>query len=229
MTIDHWLSILGLGGSVLFGLLSVYFYLRSRQLRRLDVLWSTAVIQTRKHPRVKILFDDREVETISRARFMLLNSGTTDIRRNDVAGGSQVQIQMKDADILSAACVGGAYEEVNATITNVTEDTVAVSFEYLNPGQDVVTELLITGKSKPAVVARIIGGTLRVRKWSTNEPLRSLLGLLFESAIVFGVASVTIVFRQVGSCMPCPPLPCSQEPFTHAISCKAAARRDTAF
>jgi hypothetical protein len=132
MEMDRWFSIGGVAGTLLFGVLSIYFYFRPRNLRRLDAIWAISLLQTRRHPRVKIYFDDKEVETISRVRLLFLNSGTNDIRKSDLGGSSKVEVQTEGAEVLSVACIGGAAEETNATLSTLSRDGADVVRAFEN-------------------------------------------------------------------------------------------------
>src|ERR1017187_3960584 len=76
-----WASVVA---TVLFGALSIYFYLRSRRVRRLAIAAGTATLQQRGYPDVRITYRDQEVDTLTRVFGFLWNSGTLEIRSSDV-------------------------------------------------------------------------------------------------------------------------------------------------
>jgi hypothetical protein len=188
MLLDRWLAVVGLAGTFIGTVLSIIFYLRGRRDRRLDVVWTVRVLQSKKHPRVKIYFDEREVSSLAKARILFYNAGHEAVRRSDMPTNGDFTIRFPGISILSVACVGDAAKTA-AACTVIAADEAKFSFEYLNPGQAVVVELLVSGELRPEIIGEIIGGKINVRSWFEIDSVgrrmfRNLLELLTVTFVI---------------------------------------------
>lgn len=163
MTLDRWLAFLGLGGTLLFGLLTVLFYYRPFFRRRLDVAWSAAVLQQRRHPRIRMTFDDVELAVLSRVRFLLSNSGTAEVRQSDIPPNGELTVRTGNAQILSAACIGGDVAETNAQFLVQGTNEAKLTFTHFNRDHLVILELLLAADVEPSISGQIMGGTFRLK------------------------------------------------------------------
>src|SRR5947209_19974939 len=91
MTPGAWTSV-SFAATVLFGILSVFFFVRSRRNKRLRARWSAVELQTRRHPDIDISFRGKPVQNLSRVRFALWNAGSEAIRDTDLPDGTVPRI-----------------------------------------------------------------------------------------------------------------------------------------
>ena len=195
--IDRLLAVGGLIGTLVFGLLSIYFYRRPPRSRRLDAIWSFAVLQTRRHPKLRMYFEATEVETISRVRVLFRSSGTEAVRADDVSTTRPLTVSAPGGTILSAACLGGDAEETCSRCEVTGQDSVRYLFAYLHPGQSVVVELLVSGNTPPSVGGRVVGGELHTAEVSTI-PFRSRFREVTDY-VVLALIVTAFTYRWVSS------------------------------
>jgi hypothetical protein len=156
---------LSLALTIFFGLLSivlsVLLYVRGRRRKRLTFTYDLVGLQTRAHPEITILFKGRQIENLSRLRVVIWNSGNLEVRRSDIPVAGPPSIILPGVRILSVGVLE-ASAETKCTATGDGEQTLSVDFEFLNPGDYAVLDVLyesVESKS-PAVDfdARVIGG-----------------------------------------------------------------------
>lgn len=159
--------------SVLFGIASIYFYLRSRRVKRLACLVGTITVQKRSHPEIEISFRGTQIANLSRMLVFLWNRGTMEIRSSDIPPGHQPLLSLhKEARILSVALIesSGPHNQVRCDATTAHE--VQFTFDYLNPSDGCVVEVLFDGGDRNVAAASftapIVGG--RPPIFSTFEP-----------------------------------------------------------
>jgi hypothetical protein len=196
---DHILALLGVTGTLLFGIISIVLYYRSRHVRRLDALWSSATLQSRRHEDVSIRFRGQEIDDLSRLRVLLVNSGSEPVRPgSDFPAYSHgaVGIDKRDAAtrFLSAACIAGDLKACSASASVDDDGKVLVQFEYMNPHQRVGVEVLYTGPT-PAIHTDLIGGKVRLRRHSGSSLIDDLAEMLaFPIITMVGVILPATIF-----------------------------------
>jgi hypothetical protein len=184
--------------TLIFGLASVYFYIRSRRVTRLAFTYVDTVLQTKDHPEVIITFRDELIANLSRLRVIVSNNGTEAIRASDVPASAPPTIRfMPSARILSiaASCPGDALE---FTARQDSAQTVTIGFKYLNPRDVGAVEVLYdAGNANQSdnqftFEASIIGGeSLRVERYARpTTPWSAAVGGLLLSII----GAVLLVF-----------------------------------
>jgi len=71
-------------GTLIFGVLTIVFYFRSKRFKRPIFVYDYSLLQTRVHQDIKIYFKDEQVENLSRSHILFLNNGNKEIRREDI-------------------------------------------------------------------------------------------------------------------------------------------------
>ncbi len=157
---EGWAAV-SVGLTVVFGVLTVLFYIRGRQYKRLTFTYDVSELHTRTHPEVKITFNDRQVENLWRLRAVCWNSGTQEIRREDLPKEGPPAVNLSKATVLSVAHVGSTADTAFSAARH-DDNSVTVQFAFLNPGDCGLFEVLYEGTSpdKPVVqfLTRVIGG-----------------------------------------------------------------------
>src|ERR1043165_89665 len=147
--------------TLIFGLLSIYFYLKSRRFRQVICTYESTTLQSKAHPDVEITFRGESVINLTRTIIALWNGGTDEIRAGDIPNGVYPKIKLETtARILSATVLATSKPNINFSIAHTSGSTVIVTFDYLNPADGGVLEVL---SERPArrtidVDATIIGG-----------------------------------------------------------------------
>lgn len=182
----NMLTILGFVATVIFGLLSVFLYIRGKRNKHLTFTFETTELQAKKHPEIKITFKGREIENLSRLRVVCWNSGNEAIRWSDVPQNGPPTIKFKQGTLLSVACVG-INEETRTTTEQRDDHSLSFSFAYLNPRDWAFLEALYEGSSKASeldFIARIIGGRSTSRRY---QPPTNLFDLIFACLVGLGL------------------------------------------
>lgn len=203
---DHTWAILGVVGTTVFGLLSIILYRRSRQLRRLDALWSVSTLQSKKHQDVRILFKDQEIDDLSRLRILFVNSGTLAIRPDSdfpsqFGGAVKLRRAGELTRFLSAAALVGDVGMCRAKVLVTDDRGAAMTFEYMNPGQRIGIEVLYTGPA-PEVAGELIGGGLRLKRSSGEHWIdglaEGLLPVLWAGGVMLSAGWLFRIVRGAG-------------------------------
>jgi hypothetical protein len=154
----------GLLTTIVGGILSVYFYIRSRRVKRLSSTFVSGTLQKRSHPEIQITFRGHEIENLSRMLVFVWNSGTTEIRSADVPGQEWPLLVLAEGTrVLSVATLAVSTDHINIEAFQSGERAVRFRFGYLNPGDGAVAEVLFEAKtpflSPEHFSAPIIGGS----------------------------------------------------------------------
>lgn len=99
------MAIVGLVLTIVFGFLSVAFYLRSIRHKQLAFTYELSELLTTTNPEVSIAFRNRTVDDLSKLRVACWNSGTQEIRREDIPGDRPTAVVFTGATVLSVTYV----------------------------------------------------------------------------------------------------------------------------
>jgi uncharacterized protein (DUF58 family) len=154
------IAILGFGATLVFGVLGLFLYFRSKRHKRLTFSFDQTELHTRTHPEIRITFRNRPVN-LSRLRAVCWNSGTEEIRWADVPEIAPPKVVFSGARVLSVAHMGATGD--TAFVAEQRDDnSVSVKFAFLNPDDcgffEVLYERAEPEKTCVQFVARIIGG-----------------------------------------------------------------------
>lgn len=156
------LTMLGFAATLLFGVLSVFFYLRSRRHRSLSFTHTAVVLQTKAHPEVTIAFRGKQVVNLSRLRVVCWNSGSQEIRWSDIPEGAAPKLVFGGNTRILSAAVPDATEHTGFQIVHIDDRTIQFMFRYLNPGDFGAAEVLFESAGPDlrlvGFVAPVIGG-----------------------------------------------------------------------
>jgi hypothetical protein len=184
---------------------AVIFYFRQRQFRRLDVIWTNTALQSKNHPKVRILLEQREVTSITRLRVLLVNSGTLAIRPAlDFPKKSNTYFYAKTPDDHRTRVYSGAVvaSDVEATAGHTMEWHGYLSFEYLNPGQRIVAEWLYAPplpsmeSQMPSIDVTLVGGTVRARPHSQDTLVDSVSPALLTLSLTAAIQAPTLLLAR---------------------------------
>jgi hypothetical protein len=176
-----WIPVIGVVGSVatvFFGLLSLYWYLKSRRTKQLVFVFHNTRVQTRDHPEVTIHFRGEVIENLQRTEIVCWNGGTEEVRWTDIPDAFPPSLQFEDGvRVLSVAMVCASSPEISANVKETEKGTVVFTFDYLNPGEGVVGEILYEARDPswlPAELnAAVKGGSVVVRPYHDGNFVRN--------------------------------------------------------
>jgi hypothetical protein len=149
--------------TVVFGLLSVYFYLRTRITKRFACVVGCASLKRQLHPDVRISFRGTEVETLTRVLAFVWNAGTGEIRSSDIPPDQWPTLNLPDASkILSVTVLNTSSDHIEFQVESHEYAMVELKFSYLNSTDGATVEILVGGDLNArdvTLTAPIIGGS----------------------------------------------------------------------
>lgn len=123
-----------------------------------------------KFKKIKVMFDDKEVENISITNFTLWNSGKLEIRKDDLAKGKELKIVAQEGTSILDARILCFNEESNLfSISSISTNAVQIDFDYVNENEGVVIEIVHTGDSESLSVDCKLKGGKDVHKFSYSS------------------------------------------------------------
>ena len=190
---------LGFAATVGFGLLSLYLYLRSRRVKRPAFGAVQSILQTRRHPDVDILYQGQSIHDLRQLRVVFYNGGTEAIRKEDVSRNAFPRVEFESpARVLSLTVIKAPTEENYISVNLSSNSDVTVEFEYLNPGDGVVFEVLYDGCGEegiPAFFRATLAGAKPVRAryitWYENGAARIIGDTV--NAVTITLISFTVI------------------------------------
>lgn len=142
MSSNSW-NIIGATGTILFGVLTIVFYIRSRKVKKPRFVYDYATLQTQGHKDVEILFKGEKISNLSISHILYYNNGTKEIRKEDIPLDSYTYIEFnEDVKLLSYDIVATCKNPIGFKIKQEGEKRLYLIFEYLNPGDGAVIEIL---------------------------------------------------------------------------------------
>jgi len=173
-----WIPIFGVVGTVatvFFGLLSLYFYLKSRRNKLIVFTYDKALVQTRDHPDVTIVFRGEQIENLCRAQVVCWNGGTEEVRWIDIPPGSPPSLSLGGNKRILSVASRESCSEIEGGVVQRADDGIAFRFAYLNPGDRIVAEILyevvdVTSVALPvSIEAPLIGGQSVLRHYRMEQ------------------------------------------------------------
>jgi hypothetical protein len=139
MSVEFWVgaAIGAIGIAV-----SIYTYLRSRQFKRLSCAFASTLLQGRAHPDVSISFRGVEVNNLIRTLVFFWNSARADIRVSDVPHEQWPSLQWPAGTRILSTATLIASNPYSQTKLRAADHELQFTFDYLNPGDGVIAEVL---------------------------------------------------------------------------------------
>lgn len=178
-------------GTVVFGLLGVYFFIKSRRFKALALSYRISTLQKKVHPEISIRFRGEEIGNLAKLRVVCWNRGKEEIRASDIPTKGAARIVMgKPVRIFSQSVLARSPEESAFTVAEDSPNSLACSFEYLNPSDWAAMEVLFEGPDdgKPSIdfLGQVIGGrTTKAFAWSKPSSMDTFVVTLFLSFCFF--------------------------------------------
>lgn len=179
--------------TVFFGLLSLVLYVRGRRRKRLTFTWDSTTLQTRKHPEITMQFKGMPIENLSRFRVAVWNSGNQEIRHADLPSETSPTIYLPSAKILSTARLDAS---VKLSFTPSGSNLISLGFEYLNPNDSAVLEILceldVSKTFSPHFDAELIGGLhAESRKFEKPRALLGWVGPIASAGLMAAIGAIS--------------------------------------
>jgi hypothetical protein len=160
MTADPW-TYISIALALFFGLLSIYLYFKGRKHKEPRYYFSNRVLQSKNHPEVEIKFRNQRVENLSQLYLVFWNAGEEAIRTEDIpsTGGPNVKF-VEGCTLLSGSTLARSDAPTKFEVELRGKDRVGLTFEYLNPGDGAVVEILYTDSAAGSGIPFSLDGRL---------------------------------------------------------------------
>jgi hypothetical protein len=163
-------AILGLIGIVIGGVLAWWF---ARGPRLVMQTSGATLVSTPSDHRIRVLYNDEPVERVTQSLVWLWREGRGTIRKSDVVATDPITVRVPPGDRILDAAILAESKPTNAVSIRVDatdpEAGAQLAFEYLDPRQGAVIEVLHTAESPESVeltgtVMGVPKGIVRVRQ-----------------------------------------------------------------
>ena len=151
------LAVLGLAAAV-------FFYRRSRRVSRLAYQFDEVTLlgssRSAFSDEVEIRFSGRVVPRVTAARLIVWNAGNTTLRGSDIVQADPLRVHLQDEGIILKASVVRVTRDVNdfaVSLEGQGQPEAALAFDYLDPGDGALLEVLHSGGRRALQIA----GTMR--------------------------------------------------------------------
>jgi hypothetical protein len=156
--VGTWIGIIGIGVAVFFGILAVVFYFKSKREKKLQLRMKSfnligKAVSTIVPEKVKVLYEDKPIETMTVTNIAIWSAGREPIRKSDIAPTEPLSIVSRgDCKIL----------EANVQCVQVNNNEVIIAFEFLGKGDGAVIQIFHTGITNDDLQFKgeIIGGSI---------------------------------------------------------------------
>ncbi len=156
-------SIIGLIGTIFFGILSTYLFLITQRKKEPVFYYKYSLLHSKKHPDVKITYKGKEIEYLSRILLIFCNKGKKEIRNEDIPDDDLPSIRIKvdsDVEILSCSLVKVTNDSIKMKLHKINNKKVEIGFSYLNYNDGGIIELLLNRGIKDIKKALDFNSTL---------------------------------------------------------------------
>mgnify|MGYP003964432983 FL=1 len=166
--VDNIYSIVGIILTAFFGLVSMYYYIKSKAEKSLIVLYNDIELQTKTHPDITITYKSRKIDSLNKMLILFLNNGQKEIRKADIPSKSAPSLNFENVNILSTTIKEVTESSNNLELKNISDNQYAITFDYLNPKDGGLFEFLYdikddNGDSDETIVLSVIGALIGVK------------------------------------------------------------------
>jgi len=212
-TIDEWVKYLaanpyiGLGGFIIgvAGLLfSYYVAKRDKKVKNLShYLFSNTIISDSQSifPKLAVTYDGITLENFTVSKVRIFNSGTETIMPDDIAKSDPIRFCIQQTDKVKMLDSGAIYSSDpnnNFRIIQVDENTVEINFDFIEPKDEFVFQVIHTGKDSEVIktTGTVIGAKSKFsdkKSLDTKRKYSSRISAVITSSIlasIFGVISL---------------------------------------
>lgn len=166
---------------------AIYTWIAGKKRKQLSISCRTneIIIAGKSNiDKLQIRYDGQDIADLSYTKFYIWNSGNTVLNTSDIVSSRPICIKNTgSAEILSAEIVRVSDETNSFTIKSATEQSVEVSFDYVDHGDGFVMQILHSGDSKDLEVdCKIKGGKgIRERSSMNRKQREARIDILWDT------------------------------------------------
>lgn len=189
-----------------FGVIfSLYQFQKDRNKREFSVSKNGYLVVKngkKKIHSLSILFDGKEVDNVTITKITIWNSGSEDIRREDIASERPLILKAsKNVEILNAEIIVQTDSTNKFSIISVTADVIHLDFEYANRNDGIVIQVIHTGNSDDLSFDCKIKGGKPIKKYESGRMRynASCMEQLFRKKHIYNkVKKINVIFVIIG-------------------------------
>ncbi len=202
------ISLIGTIGTLIFGLLSVYLFFKSKRTKSILFISENYVLQTKNHPSLRLSFGDTEISNLSKATIVFFNSGTDAIKKSDVP--KLMVVLDKRVKLLSSNLTVVSSPD-NKIAAVACENRIALDLEFLNPRDGAVMEVLYESQNDAdspgnspelSFDGTIIGGRISTRPYGEISGWPQKRDVMFDGVVACLALSNGLAFIYLGCFQP---------------------------
>lgn len=181
--------------AIVSAILSIVFYIKGNRVKKINYCKSTYNIIRNINNEIqglKIYYDENLIENLSISKIIIWNSGNTKIEESDFASTIPFVIEANENCKILNSSILSVSEDANSFYLDYNEEKnmILIHFEYVDPKQGLVVQILHTGSSENLCLAgKVKGGRSINNREYIND---SLSDILFRK--LFKNKTSTIVF-----------------------------------
>lgn len=142
-------------------------------------------------PKLKLQFDDKEIEALTSTQVTIWNSGNVAIKRDDIVDTRPLILNVDSGEILDVQIIK-QNEDSNEFAAVISDGSVFVDFKYIDTNDGVVLKVFHTGKLDSLTLkCKIIGGKKPAKRDSIQEEKKALKANVVSDCIA---ALSTVMF-----------------------------------
>lgn len=166
---NPWLNLIFLALAIVSIFISLFLYFLSKKEKSPSFNikhFNLVKGHIRKLDRVKITYDDEEVEDLTLTRVSFWNQGRETIDKSDIAQADPIRIQLPEGAILLESSLDYVHNPVNNISIHLSEDRrcLYISFDYLYISEGCTLTLYHTADSNEVRFLGTIKGSDRIKK-----------------------------------------------------------------
>ena len=144
-------------------------------------------------PKMKLLFDNRQVESLTATNITLWNSGNDAIQRGDIVKDKPLILSAPDTVEILDVQVMKQNEESNLFSVEMVDGTPTIDFDYMNKKEGAVLQVYHTGPADElALDCKIIGGKPPRQLRLSKAEIDPVLIMMACNAAVLALALVIV-------------------------------------
>lgn len=204
---------IGLGGfliGIISLLFSYYVARRDKKIKKLShVLVSSNIITNNQtiFPKLLITYNDEKLDNLTVSKVKIFNPGTETILPVDIAKNDPIRFSLQSNDTVRMLDFGVVYSSDpnnNFRITQFDDFTIEINFDFVEPEDEFVFQILHTGKDSSVIKVNgtVVGAKdkfsekasldIKSQKWGTSRTRAIATGIIL--AFLFGFISFSSLY-----------------------------------
>lgn len=159
--------------TILSFLFAIYMWIAGKTKRQISFAKSSYnIVKNRasKISKLKLFFNDKEIEDITITKFAIWNSGNTTIKKGDIVKKEPLRIISKgSADILEVSILMENDTSNEFVIDLINEKLAEIYFDYMDKNNGIVVQVIHNGLSSDLCIEGKIKGGKGIKNYKKGE------------------------------------------------------------